>query len=201
MGQRLVITVKGGNEDIAKIYFHWSAYTHSALIETKKVIDCIYEHDGDETKKELQLRLIKFCEENGGGIKGDPAEFHYLQEMFPNETFKCGNYSRNYGLIAISKEGMADLQGWSEGDVTIYLDEDEEGISNTVFSWYRNIEEYNEDRKEWDDDFEGYKLEELPDIGCDLSEFGVDEIDDVINAIENINGVCRYGNEIFAMIE
>lgn len=31
MGQRLVITVHAFDEDIATIYYHWSAYTTSAV--------------------------------------------------------------------------------------------------------------------------------------------------------------------------
>ena len=200
MGQRLVVTVRGNNEDLAKIYFHWSAYTYSALLETKKIVDCIYNHE-DETKEELQLRLIKFCEENGGGIKGDESEFEYIQNRYPNETFKRDNYSRSYGLIALSPTGMEDLQSWSEGDVTIFIDEDEEGIANEVFYWYESIEEYNKDRKEWDEDFEGYKLEDLEDIGYDLGNFDMEDLDDILRIMYNIDGVCRYGKEIFGLIE
>ena len=37
MGHRLVITIHAFNEDIAKIYYHWSAYTTSALQEAKDI--------------------------------------------------------------------------------------------------------------------------------------------------------------------
>lgn len=36
MGQRLVMTIRKNREDICKIYYHWSAYTSSALKEAKK---------------------------------------------------------------------------------------------------------------------------------------------------------------------
>ena len=39
MGQRLVITIHAFDEDIAKIYYHCSAYTTSALQEAKDIID------------------------------------------------------------------------------------------------------------------------------------------------------------------
>ena len=198
MGQRLVLTIKQNKEEICKIYWHWSAYTYSALLETKKVIDCIYNNE-DETIKEMQLRLIKFLEDNGGGIKGDSSEFAYIQKMYPNETFKTEGYSRSNGLIALSKEGMKDLQDWSEGDVTIDLDTDR--VENTVYGWYEYLDEYNEDRKEWDDEFEGYALEDLKDVGYDISNFGVEEIDVILAAMYDINGVFRHGSEIFEMIE
>lgn len=198
MGQRLIVTIKKENEDLAKIYFHWSAYTYSALLETKKIIDCIYNHE-DETVKEMQLRLIKFLYDNGGGIKGDDSELEYIQRMYPNETFKKDGYDRSNGLIALSKDGMQDLQDWSEGDVIIDLDTDT--VENTVFGWYEYIDEYNEERKEWDEDFDGYELENLEDIGYDIGNFGVECIDDIIAALYNVDGVCRFGSQIFEMIE
>ena len=39
MGQRLVITANYKNQEIAKIYFHWSAYTVSALQEAYDLIN------------------------------------------------------------------------------------------------------------------------------------------------------------------
>lgn len=198
MGQRLIITVKQNKEDVCKIYFHWSAYTYSALLETKKIIDCIYNHE-DETVKEMQLRLIKFLEANGGGIRGDQYEFEYIQKMYPNETFKTDGYSRSNGLIALSKTGMDELQYWSEGDIII--DVDEGIVENTVFGWYDDIKEYNQERMEWDEDFEGYKLEELEEIEYDLGEFNVEHIDDIIASLYDVDCVCRFGNEIFEMIE
>ena len=197
MGQRLIISIETMGEPIAKLYYHWSAYTVSALDETKKVVDCIYNHN-DETKKELQLRLIRFCEENGGGIRGDDYEFEYIQNMFPNETFKSDNYSRNYGLIALSEKGMGELQSWSEGDVIINLDEDE--INFGVYAGYESFEEYAEERKEWDDEFEGITIEDIPDIGYDIGWINVEELDAVIAAIDEANeDVVRYGNEIFEL--
>lgn len=198
MGQRLVITVRHFGQDLAKIYYHWSAYTYSALHETKKVIDCIYNHE-DESERELQLRLIRFCEENGGGIKGDTSEFEYIQNMYPNEEFKTENYSRSYGLIALSEKGMADLQDWSEGDVDIDLNE--ERVCFGVYGWYEHLDHYNEERAEWDEDFEPLTYEQVTDIGYDLGEFDCADIENIMTAIYNIDGVCRYGNEIYELTE
>ena len=198
MGQRLIITIKKDNEDIAKVYYHWSAYSYSALAKTKQIIDCIYNHE-DETIKEIQLRLIKFLEDNGGGIKGDGSELEYIKRMYPNETFKKDGYDRSNGLIALSKDGMQDLQDWSEGDIIIDLDTDT--VENTVFCWHEYIDEYNAERKEWDDDFEGYELEDLEDIGWDIGNFNVEDIDEILASVYNVDDVCRFGSEIFEMIE
>lgn len=195
MGQRLIISVETKGEPIAKIYYHWSAYTVSALYETKKVIQCIYNHK-DETIKELQLRLIRFCEKNGGGIRGNDDEYKYIQAMFPGETFLTDEYSRNEGLIAISKTGMEELQYWSEGDVIIDLDEDE--INFGVFAGYDGIDDYIEERKSWDDEFEMITLEDIPDIGYDLGIIQVADIHNVIANVDEANAdIVRYGNEIY----
>lgn len=198
MGQRLVISIEKDGRDICKLYYHWSAYTSSALYETKNVVDYIYNHR-DETIKELQLRLIRFCEANGGGIDGNEHEHNYIQSMFPNETFKEDGYSRNRGLIALSEKGMDDMQSWSEGDVIIKLDSDL--VDFRVYSYYESFEEYVEDRAEWDEDFEGIELEDIPDIGFDLGLFDVSDIGAALTALTLREGVVRYGNEIFELIE
>lgn len=197
MGQRLVISVKHLGEDVCKIYYHWSAYTMSSLYETRDVINCIYNHE-DETKEELQLRLIRFCEENGGGISGNYNEFEYIQAKFPNETFKTDNYSRSNGLIALSEKGMQEMADWSEGDVGINIDEDM--VSFEVYSYYESLDEYNEERSEWDEDYTPLEYDHVVDIGFDLGSFGTEDIDSVINTMMNAPGICRNGNEIFELI-
>ena len=200
MGQRLVVTVNYCEEEIVKIYYHWSAYTESALMETKQILDELL--DENNNIKDLKLRLIRFCERNGGGIKNgkDSDEWKYIQSVYPNETFKEDNISRNYGLIALSEEGMADLQNWSEGDVYINLDEGE--VNFGVYGWYEYFEEYLEERKSWDDEFEGIKLEDIPDIGHDLGVFNVCDIDAIIAAIDKTSEcVVRNGNEIYELTE
>ena len=141
---------------------------------------------------------IKFIENDGGGIKGERSEFEYIQRMYPDETFKQDGYSRSNGLIALSKEGMKELQDWSEGDMTLNLDEDR--VENTVFYWYESVEEYNQERREWDDDFDGYALSDIKEISYDLGNFGIECIDDILAELYDIDDVCRFGSEIFGII-
>jgi hypothetical protein len=164
----------------------------------RELVNCIYNSE-DETENELLLRLIRFCEKSGGGIRADDKEFEYIQELYPNETFKKEDYSRNYGLIALSEKGMEDLQYWSEGDVEIDLDE--EMIRNGVFSYYECIEYYNEEATENDEDFEPLTLDDITDIGYDLGEFAIEDIDYVIEEMSRVDFICRYGNEIYDLVE
>lgn len=201
MGQRLIITVRNNGEELAKIYYHWSAYTVSALWEASKLANCIYNHK-DETEKELKLRLIRFCYENGGGISGEDYEFEYIRNMYPDEIFKEDGYSRSNGLISLSERGMNEAQGWSEGD--IIFDIDDEIITNGVFCGWDNIDDYNEEVRSWGEDYEDELLnfEDIPDIGYDLGVIAIEDIDNVITALENAREhIVRYGNEIYELVE
>lgn len=201
MGQRLVVSVDTMGRSIAKMYFHWSGYTGDALYVTRDIVHCIYNHD-DETERELQLRLIRFCEERGGCINGgsDGEEWKYITQLYPNEEFKpTGN--RSDGLIALSESGMTQMQRYSEADVYIELDDD--AVDFCVYCGYDSIEEYIGERTSWDDDFEEFTLEEIPDLGYSLGYFDVKDIDSLIEAFENIEdnqNVIRCGNEIIELI-
>lgn len=131
MGQRLVITADYKNQEIAKIYFHWSAYTISALQEAYDLINEINISDYT-TIEDLQLQLIRYCETHGGCIDGgaNSDEMKYIKFIFPKEEFK-GNGSRNQGLIAISDIGRDELQENSEGDLIINFDSQE--VSNYCY--------------------------------------------------------------------
>lgn len=201
MGQRLVVTIKNNCVDLAKIYYHWSAYTVSALCEARKLVECIYNNE-DESEKDFKLRLIRFCEENGGGIRGDDYEFEYIEKMYPNEKFKKEDYSRSNGLIAISEKGMNEIQNCSEGDLIINVSEDE--VNNGVFGYWDSLEEYNDEIKSWGEEYEDevLSIENVPDIGYDLGCISIDDIGDVIAALAETNEhIVRYGNEIYELVE
>ena len=201
MGQRLVVTIENNEKTLAKIYYHWSAYTYSALYKTRNIINCIYNHR-DETEKELQLKLIRFCENNGGGITGNEKynEHEYIQKLFPNEAFKTEDYSRNNGLIALSEIGMDGLQGWSEGDVFINIDTDQ--VDFCVYCGYENLEEYIEERKEWDEDFDETETEDVPEFNFSLGQFNTNDIDEIIASLDTTNEhIIKCGGEICEIIE
>lgn len=198
MGQRLVVTIEKGDRRLCNIYFHWSAYTYSALLETKKIIDCIYNHK-DESEKDLLLRLIRFCEKNGGGIRGDEEERKYIQALYPNETFLEEGYSRNEGLIALSENGMTDLQSWSEGDV--YIDIDSDAVDFCVYSGYEDLDEYIEERKSWDDEFDEKEME-VPEFEFNLGYFDASDIDAIIANLDTTNAhVIICNGEVCEIIE
>ncbi len=174
MGQRLVMTVRKEHEDIAKIYFHWSGYSVSALEETRTLLEDI--DTKEENIKKLQLNIIRACESRGGGIDGGEGseEFSYVCNMFPDVKFK-GDPDRSCGLVALSESGMEEMQCYSEGNVVIDLDYNR--IYNGVFIEYRSLEEYEIDTDQSADEVYCYE----PDI--DITDFRVEYIDEVIDFI------------------
>lgn len=197
MGQRLVVTIERNEQSLAKLYFHWSAYTGDALYVTRDIIHCIYNHK-DETDREMLLRLIRFCENRGGGIDGGEGSnaWKYITTTYPGEKFKSEGISRSDGLIAIDEDSMEEMQGYSEGDVYINLDEDM--INFGVYAGYENLDEYLEIMAE-DEDFDGVTLEDISYIDHELGYFGIDEVDAIVDAFEKTDDVCnliRFGSEI-----
>lgn len=196
MGQRLVVTVKSTGEDLCKMYFHWSAYTISVLMEVR---DMMAEFPMETNSKEdAILYFIRYCEEYGGGIDGgmDSKEWNYITNKYPNYKFKSENINRNRGLIAISEDGMDEMQSWSEGD--IYINLDEMTVHNELFLYYDDIDEYNRELADRED--ESITLDEIPEVG-EIGDFDLEDIDDVIANLEDIPGyVCRNGNEIYELI-
>lgn len=196
MGQRLVINIIKDNKRIANIYYHWSAYSISALEEAKKLIDSGV-FDEECSTKELQLKLIRQIESFGGCIDGgkDSKEYKKISDMFSNETFK-ENGSRNEGLIALSEDGMDKIEDWAEGTIDINLDDDY--IHNSVYC-VETLKEYND----WRNEENQKKLEDIPertDINIDLIPFG--DIEDMIYHLENIGGYeFRHGDMIYELIE
>ena len=174
MGQRLVITVRKEQKDIAKIYFHWSGYSESALEETRSLLKDI--DTKEENIKKLQLNIIRACENMGGGIDGGAgsAEFSYVCDMFPNVSFK-EDPNRNYGLVALSENDMEKIQRWSNGNIVIDLDYNR--IYNSVFHEYHSLEEY-----------EAYADKSAYEVYCyesdiDIADFRMEYIDEVIDFI------------------
>lgn len=181
MGQRLIITCKYKGKNIANIYYHWSAYTISALYEAQELLDCIGTNLPNMKIEDLQLMLIKFVESHGGGISGgqDSDEWKYITNKFPYATFKSDGISRNQGLIAISDKGMKDNASWGEGDLII--DFDNQIISNEC--WYcMNLKEYVDEYLEGDDS-DLY----LPSIDIDLTNINFNDINSTINTLDSID--------------
>lgn len=197
MGQRLVITAKYKNQEIAKIYFHWSAYTVSALQEAYDLINEINISDCT-TIEDLQLQLIHYCEDNGGCVNGGAysEEMKYVKFIFPKEEFK-DNGNRNQGLIAISDIGRDEIQENSEGDLIINFDSQE--VSNYCYiGWdlagYKN---YRKDEYEEEVDFNS-----IESLDLDMGRIPFNDVSSAIADLQSLNDYVYFtGNEVIELIE
>ena len=198
-GQRLVVTIENNEEELCKIYYHWSAYSRSALMETRDIVNALFDEYNEI--EDIRLRMIRFVESNGGGIKGekDSDEWKYIQNTYPNEIFKEEGISRNYGLIAISEDGMNDLQDWREGDIIINIDTHR--VINFVNWCCDSIDIYNEYHRKLNNRWKDIVLEDIPELDCDLYDFHYKDIDYLIEALDNSpDYIVRYGNTIYGII-
>lgn len=187
MGQRLVVTVQSEGKDICKIYYHWSAYSLSSLLEVRDLIPALME-EGDTV-----LNITRFLESRGGGIDNGTqgSEYKAFKDRYPSEEFS-NNVDRNEGLIAITEDGMEDLQRWSEGDIFINLDD--EMIYNEVL--WRCDPDYLD---EWEKDMG----EEPPitELSQNPFEIPFKDIDVLIGKMSNATHFVSYGGEVYELTE
>lgn len=150
MGQRLNIELIDGKDTVANAYYHWSAYTSSAIDLTNKILVAI-----DGVKGTPLERAVKLLELTGAGV--NDIERGRIEKDTSNrfdgiEFRDCIN--RNEGLLAVTDEGIKETRSWEEGRVTIHLD------SRTIdFSVYWEVvrDEYEED---YEEDFDQLPLVE-----------------------------------------
>lgn len=210
MGQRLVISVFENSvsypdKPIAKVYYHWSAYTASAFTEAKELLDTYYLDEDISKISDIRVRLLRSVEKHGGGITGG-LEGDEIKRIKKAEQLcvpislancECKNISRNNGLIAFTEAGMEDLQRSSEGDLDLILgnDIDDNIVINYIYSHYNNFDEV----KEFNDDLEETEVHEIP---FDLDkEFSSLELEGVINFLNNSNGyIFKRRGDYFEII-
>lgn len=114
MGQRLNVEIHKNGEVLANSYYHWGAYTSSALNLTNMILRQV-ESENNQEENEI-LYAISLLESTGAHLTDD--ELAFAQKIEPNRSFKLAT-SRNDGLIAISEKGIEDTRRWEEGRVEI----------------------------------------------------------------------------------
>lgn len=174
MGQRLNIEIKNGETELANCYYHWSAYTSSALELTRMIIDAYYDSNEIAGVK----MAVNLLEQTGGGVNAEErGNIEKEPEKFGHITFKDAT-SRNDGLISVTEHGMEETRKWEEGRVTIDLDS--ETFCFDVL-WYYSDEEYNE---EFDEEYND-PIDKLPDCPCDLGAVPFDKVDELIQFVSD----------------
>lgn len=144
MGQRLVIAnYTTDAEPTNAIYYHWSAYTDSALEELVELTDTItdyYEQLDNPvnvmtTKEEMITHFNLACLSAVSGIDmSDKKSLAYLKTIKP--TYENNNVDRNEGMITFTETDIANCLSYSEGTLSVYWKFKDDGtpdFENTTY--------------------------------------------------------------------
>lgn len=160
MGQRLVVQLQKDGKTIGACYMHWSAYTGDAIAVTKDVLAAIPTvlKSNPTDDSDFAVSLFKTAM-RGSELEKEEWELLHKTTM-PSEI--CKTIDRNDGLIALSRKGIEDLLGWSEGNVVIDVSDPtkpivtefdllliENGIEEYALDYSEDIEKAREDIMEF----------------------------------------------------
>lgn len=129
-------------------------------------------------------------------VTGPNPEWDYITKLFPEHRFN-EHPDRNDGLIAMTEKGMADVQGWSEGDAVIDLGTGE-CYNDTV--WGYEYDEYVDNRvNNWDDSKEDAEKELESAYKGDSNPFEFNYKDDADFERSKVvfDDYCRSGCYVF----
>lgn len=182
MGQRLVIQIEKNEEALANAYYHWSAYTESAIELTNEVLDFLEESEKNSDIEKAVEALYKT------GARFAPNELaNMTKEGIDKSVFSFAiddvPANRNDGLISVSKNGMNESLDWSEG--TVYIDIDTGDIGFGVIC-SEPIEDWRRWRIDSKEDIDIDKLQIL-EINDDF-EFTPEAWNNFCNQIKSLDG-------------
>lgn len=158
MGQRLNIEIFNNGQVLANAYYHWSAFTTTALELVDEVLKAYKE---DMQSDDERQKAVWALQATGAGLTDDEKKSIYAKDL--KKLTEC--QGRDFGLIAVSDKGISDTRYWEEDRVTIYLDE--QRIDFEVI-WKERNYEYDKDTKVYLEDRPLF--EDLPIIEWNLSD-------------------------------
>lgn len=231
MGQRLTIQIfenKNSEHSIATLYYHWSAYTESALEELKTFYNNYRHYFKIQQigQKLLQLNPTPFeavkqydeldnivtsiyqaVIETGGGLESDESENAIkLHPTLGKHYNPNHSVHRNNGLIAFTEERQNCFYSWSEGNIRLYLDEEE--FEFGVYTSYEvedDREYYEHLIKKWfnTEDAESITTEQIIDYCAnnfpkfdDRQYHKISDIDSLISTFEQSNTFYNTDDEM-----
>jgi hypothetical protein len=186
MGQRLNIEIVRNDKTIANCYYHWSAYTTSALATALMVL-ADYEKLSKENLPDevFAVKLFENCssfsffngDTNYAGLS--ESSYEYMTSKYPDYEFNKA-VDRNAGLIGVTEEDMENTRNWEEGTLYIYIDK--KMIDNSGLVWNEDEEDFFEMMD--DDERESFDIEKLPVLPYNnMAEIPFDKIEEVLKFI------------------
>lgn len=184
MGQRLNIEIVKNKEVIANSYFHWSAYSISAINMVADIIskfNYIKKYKVENVKNKDLLLAVRLLESTGAGIEEKNKKQTIKQIGLIDDNIilqECKG--RNEGIIDTTKEGIEENRAWEEYRATI--DIDKKTVCFEVFS------EIDEDELKYFID-EGYEVKE---ICINFDEIKFEDIFEIRGFIEKADYEEQY---------
>lgn len=196
MGQRLVILnstpfIQTDDQiDTNAIYYHWSAYTDSAVVEITNLRDSVedyYDKHYNSTSNRLDFFNLACLNAVSGVAPQYEESIKYIKSL-TNQPYDSSHVNRNDGMIGFTPTDIDHILYWSEGTVDINWVFDENGYpdfdkstfcyESLVSSW--EIEEFKEAFDKSDSDVEQIKKIKLNidlyDIPLSESEYLYDKL-------------------------
>lgn len=207
MGQRLNLEFVQGEKVIGNAYYHWCAYSDSALYLAKQALARLIEIKDESYSARLRVAHAL----HATGAKMTPDEFEWLKadaDTTPGDRLAYvvqyalyqSPANRNDGLIGFSSKSIEDTQKWAEG--TVRIDIDTLTIQFGVIDFEEDVE-YLKDVYDMDDEeVEGIPLYDGP---LNLEEMNLEDVAHLEAAFEvakthDFSMFKTPANEYYAMI-
>lgn len=123
MGQRLIITNHLNGEPINNIYYHWSAYTISAIQEAinlkNEIVNGFENCYNDKLSVKDNFNLILLNTSAGIATEHYEKSAFYIESLL-GKPYDNTHVNRNNGLIAYHPQEIMNNEGYGEGFLDIY---------------------------------------------------------------------------------
>lgn len=181
MGQRLNIEILDGEKLLANAYYHWSAYTSSAINLTAQIINTFYTSHVVR-KTDTRTTAIRLLESTGAGYDAEErfrieqSEDEFLKNLTVNDCI-----DRNRGILSVTDEGMNNTRSWEEGRVSIDISSE-----LVYFDVYSEIED-----KDWDEYYDDWHPVLVDEDSFKWSDFEIPFVDisEFAKAVSKIDGI------------
>ena len=154
MGQRLVIhfldklSEESEVKEIANIYYHWGAYTSTAIEEFSRIVDMMMTCAFRKKYLHPYEKVLYLCSCESIGVSEDEINesLDLINKEIPENIPKFKSLpkavDRNIGILNLTEKSIEHANDWSEGDVTINLNSGE--CSFNVCCFYTDLNDLKE---------------------------------------------------------
>lgn len=181
MGQRLNIEILNGEKLLANAYYHWSAYTSSAVFMTEQIINTFYTSRALRGS-DMRTAAIRLLESTGAGYNEmersriKQSEDEILRILRVNDCV-----DRNRGLLAVTEEGMNENRYWEEHRVSIDISSE-----TVLFDVYSEIMD-----EDWDDYYDDWQPILIKETDFKWPDFEIPFMDilEFAKVVSNCDGI------------